>query len=106
MDADLVMKLLIDYWRAVRDTFHDAWGVAPSKSRLMHGAGIKAMGTLMDAMVPRHDPRDLSGLGTTYTPDLKRSAILAQRYRLHCDIAESLTPLWPRIEALAAEMPS
>ncbi|MCB1469284.1 MAG: carbohydrate kinase [Rhizobiaceae bacterium] len=72
-----------------------AWGAA-----LCAGSGVGLYET------PRHDPRDLSGLGTTYTPDLKRSAILAQRYRLHCDIAESLTPLWPRIEALAAEMPS
>jgi len=58
VDADVVTKLLVDYWRAVRDTFPDAWGLSPFKSRLMHGAGIKAMGTLMDAMVPRHDPRD------------------------------------------------
>lgn len=77
VDADLVMKLLIDYWRAVRDTFHDAWGVAPSKSRLMHGAGIKAMGTLMDAMVPRHDPRD-GDLESAFRGDLGRIAGLCR----------------------------
>ncbi len=69
VDADVVMKLLVDYWRAVRDTFPDAWGLAPSKSRLMHGAGIKAMGTLMDAMVPRHNPRD-PGLEAAFRQDL------------------------------------
>lgn len=58
VDADVVMKLLMAYWRAVQNTFPDAWGLPPTRSRLMHGAGIKAMGTLMDAMVPRHDPRD------------------------------------------------
>ena len=63
-DSDMVMRLLIAYWGAVKATFPDAWGLPTTKSRLMHGAGIKAMGTLMDAIVPRHDPmqEDLQGV--------------------------------------------
>ena len=49
IDTENVMRLLNAYWRAVRDTFPDAWGLKPSRSRLMHGAGIKAIGCLMDA---------------------------------------------------------
>lgn len=62
-DSDTVMGLLIAYWGAVQDTFPEAWGIPTTKSRLMHGAGIKAMGTLMDAVVPRMDPgsADLRG---------------------------------------------
>jgi len=64
VDSEMVIKLLLDYWRAVHRTFPEAWGLSPVKSRLMHGTGIRAMGTLMDAMVPRHDPRsdELEGL--------------------------------------------
>lgn len=50
------MHILLAYWGAVKTVFPDAWGLPPTKSRLMHGAGIKAMGSLMDAIVPRHDP--------------------------------------------------
>ncbi len=51
-DFDAVWHILTSYWTAVRDTFPDAWGKPPSKSRLMHGAGIQAMGKLMDRVMP------------------------------------------------------
>ncbi len=41
------------FWAAVRDTFPEAWGLPPGKSRLMHSAGIEAMGTLMDRIMAR-----------------------------------------------------
>ena len=41
------------YWTAVRETFPDAWGLPPTESRLMHSAGIQAMGVLMDRLVQR-----------------------------------------------------
>ncbi|TMQ95296.1 DGQHR domain-containing protein [Actinomadura soli] len=47
-DFDGIVQALTIYWSAVRDTFPDAWGKPPEKSRLMHGAGIRAMGRLMD----------------------------------------------------------
>lgn len=46
-----VRTLLITYWNAVRDTFPEAWGLRPEKSRLMHGVGIRAMGRLMDKVM-------------------------------------------------------
>lgn len=52
-DTTGMYNTLILFWGAVRDVFPDAWGKPPSKSRLMHGAGIKAMGTLMDRIMPR-----------------------------------------------------
>jgi DGQHR domain-containing protein len=50
--------LLIAYWQAVRETFPEAWGKSPAKSRLMHGAGIRAMGRLMDRIMGWHRPAD------------------------------------------------
>ena len=47
---DTMLAILNAYWGAVRQTFPDAWGLSPRKSRLMHGAGILALGMLMDAI--------------------------------------------------------
>lgn len=46
-----VLALVFTYWRAVRETFPEAWGLRPEKSRLMHGVGIRAMGRLMDRIM-------------------------------------------------------
>jgi DGQHR domain-containing protein len=48
---------LVLYWSAVRDTFPHAWGKPPGQSRLMHGAGIRAMGRLMDRIMAAIDAR-------------------------------------------------
>ena len=47
---------LLLYWTAVRDTFPEAWGKPPAQSRLMHGAGIRAMGRLMDRVMAATNP--------------------------------------------------
>ena len=54
-DTQAMYKTLLAYWSAVRDTFQDAWGRSPTTSRLMHSAGIKAMGALMDQIMLRAD---------------------------------------------------
>lgn len=51
-DFDSITHLLVTYWSAVRKTFPDAWAKPPEKSRLMHGAGLRAMGRLMDKIMP------------------------------------------------------
>ncbi len=55
-DTAGIRHLLITYWTAVRDTFPKAWGLPPTESRLMHGAGIRAMGRLMDRVMVIIDP--------------------------------------------------
>lgn len=50
-DFSAVLGILSAYWSAVRDVFPDAWGKPPTQSRLMHGAGIRAMGRLMDKVM-------------------------------------------------------
>jgi DGQHR domain-containing protein len=52
-DTDGMYRTLVDYWCAVRQVFQDAWGLPPTDSRLMHSAGIRAMGVLMDRVVTR-----------------------------------------------------
>jgi DGQHR domain-containing protein len=52
-DTDAMYRLLVSYWAAVRDTFSEAWGKKPQESRLMHSAGIRAVGGLMDSIILR-----------------------------------------------------
>lgn len=47
-DSQAMYQILVNYWGAVKAVFPDAWGLDARKSRLMHSAGIQAMGTLMD----------------------------------------------------------
>ena len=51
-DFEGICRVLLCFWSAVQNIFPDAWGKPPSKSRLMHGAGIRAMGRLMDRVMP------------------------------------------------------
>lgn len=56
-DFDGIWKILVAYWTAVKSTFPEAWGKSPAKSRLMHGAGLRAMGRLMDRIMSSVDPQ-------------------------------------------------
>lgn len=53
-DVDAMLNLLKHYWHAVSQVFSNAWGLPPKRSRLMHGAGIVALGFLMDAIADHH----------------------------------------------------
>lgn len=55
-DLEAVWQILVLYWSAVRDTFPEAWGLPPTQSRLMHGAGVAAMGRLMDKIMATVNP--------------------------------------------------
>lgn len=55
-DSTRIWQTVVTYWTAVRDTFPEAWGKPPTKSRLMHSAGIRAMGRLMDRVMSMVDP--------------------------------------------------
>jgi L-xylulokinase len=69
-----------------------AWGAA-----LCAGSGV---GIYAD---PQSDPRDVTRIAKTCLPDAARSADYEHRYRVFREIAEAMTPLWPKIAALASE---
>lgn len=52
-DIDGMYRTMFLFWQTVKDEFPDAWGKPPTKSRLMHSAGIQAMGVLMDRIMTR-----------------------------------------------------
>jgi len=55
-DVAGMYRILTTYWSAVKAVFPDAWGKNPKQSRLMHSAGLMAMGLLMDAIYARLSP--------------------------------------------------
>ncbi|WP_309246860.1 DGQHR domain-containing protein DpdB [Ramlibacter montanisoli] len=57
-DLERMYKLLVNFWAAVKSTFPDAWGLDPRQSRLMHSAGVMAMGVLMDRIYARTSPHE------------------------------------------------
>lgn len=93
-DPDAMYRTLVMYWSAVRDTFPEAWGKSPSESRLMHSAGIKAMGSLMDQIMLRAD--------STSHPDIEIHTSLA-RISPHCrwteGVWEGLNWRWNEIQS-------
>ncbi len=50
-DTETILKILFCYWGTVKELFPKAWGLPPTKSRLMHGVGIRSMGRLMDKVM-------------------------------------------------------
>jgi len=67
-----------------------AWGAALCAGS---GAGIYAS--------PQSDPRNVGSIEKTCEPDAARSADYEKRYRVFREIAEAMTPLWPKIAGLA-----
>lgn len=56
VDTATIRTILVTYWTAVRETFSDAWGLPATRSRLMHGVGIRSMGRLMDRVMVNINP--------------------------------------------------
>lgn len=52
-DVEAMYRVLCTFWSAAKAVFPEAWGKDPRQSRLMHSAGIEAMGVLMDRIFAR-----------------------------------------------------
>lgn len=52
-DIESMYKTICLFWGAVKEVFPEAWGRDVRSSRLMHSAGILAMGVLMDRIMPK-----------------------------------------------------
>jgi DGQHR domain-containing protein len=59
-DVSQMYKTMVFFWSVVKEVFPDAWGKPPVESRLMHSAGLEAMGYLMDRIMSRaYGQRDM-----------------------------------------------
>lgn len=52
-DVEKIVQSLNNFWTAVSEVFPEDWKLPPKKSRLLHGAGITALGSLMDEIDSR-----------------------------------------------------
>ncbi|WP_404385241.1 DGQHR domain-containing protein [Knoellia locipacati] len=66
-DVDQMVLHLNYFWTVVQLTFPDAWEIPPTKSRLTHGAGIQAVGYVMDALTDGVPTAELGGLSLEST---------------------------------------
>lgn len=71
-DVDTAFEVLCLFWSAVRDVFPLAWDMRPDRSRLTHGAGIRALCAVADAIVDDYPCRD--GLAGDIAAGLRRIA--------------------------------
>ena len=60
-DVEAMLRVLKAFWQAAAKIFKEAWELPPTRSRLVHGAGIVSMGFLMDAIADRYyDAQELT----------------------------------------------
>lgn len=69
--TEAMLELLFDFWAAVAEVWSDEWGLPPRKSRLSHGAGIAALGYVMDAIVDRRAEAEMMPDLDAFIADLR-----------------------------------
>lgn len=69
-DLDAIVAHLDGFWSVVAEVWPTACGLPPRKSRLTHGAGIQALGFVMDALTDntRPEPRQVFAQLNALTP--------------------------------------
>lgn len=97
-DVEAMCTILVTYWSAVRDVFPEAWAKDPRQSRLMHSAGILAMGVLMDRIYAR-----LSGANESYAAVRKEVEKVAPFCRWTSGVWESIGLRWNDIESTSQD---
>jgi DGQHR domain-containing protein len=71
-DTDAIIELVTNFFSAVATVWPDAWDAPPRKSRLVHGAGIIALGFLMDTICDMAvDPGTIPST-SQFTQELRR----------------------------------
>jgi DGQHR domain-containing protein len=58
-DLERMLGVVKNFWSATAETFKEAWDLPPTRSRLVHGAGIVSMGFVMDAIADRYHDEDV-----------------------------------------------
>jgi DGQHR domain-containing protein len=72
-DIDGIYTVLLAYWRGVKTVFPEAWGLPSTRSRLMHGVGLRSMARLMDRVMLMTD-LDAAGFDDHVVRELNKIA--------------------------------
>jgi DGQHR domain-containing protein len=96
-DTQAMLRLLKDYWSTVALVFRDAWELPPTRSRLVHGAGIVSMGFVMDAIADRHhDSPSISP--AQFADDLKGMSRFCRWTSGYWDFGGNVNRKWNEIQ--------
>lgn len=93
--VDACQTLLSNYFTAVRQVFPDAWeGQKPTTSRLIHGAGVVAMGYVMDEIYARAHSSSVDTFVAGLQPLVGKTAWTAGKWTF----ADGEQVPWNRVE--------
>ncbi len=92
--ADFGFELVSNYFQAVKDVFPDAWHKhTPRTSRLVHGAGIVAMGYVMETIYSRSGTPSYRSFVKALEPLRKHVAWTSGKWRFPGEVVK-----WDQIE--------
>jgi DGQHR domain-containing protein len=91
------LTIMKNFWKAVHLVFPKCWNLPPRKSRLMHGAGIVAMGFLMDTIADRHRHNDELSI-SVFQNDLKPLAEICRWTEGYWDFGPGTQMKWNEVQ--------
>jgi DGQHR domain-containing protein len=96
-DVEGMLRVLKAFWSAVAAAFPEAWDKKPKESRLLHGAGVVALGFVMDAIADR--ARD-SGLPTEeqFRADLEALKPVCRWTEGHWEFGPGVLRKWNEVQ--------
>jgi len=97
-----MLETLKRYWGAVAYIWDEAWKLPSRKSRLVHGAGILALGLLMDAIADRH--AGLSPELVDYHPDLQVMTDACHWTSGNWELAPGVNRKWNEIQNIPKDI--
>jgi DNA sulfur modification protein DndB len=59
-DLEMMTSVISSFFKSIQEVFPEDWELPPSKSRLTHGAGIAAIGNLMDEILLQDESSGLN----------------------------------------------
>lgn len=92
-DPEKVARILRESFIAVRDTWPDAWGKKPGESKLMHGAGLRSLASVVFEILDRLESQGFDLSNADAWAELRRQLkLLSERI------------VWTQEEAAAAPL--
>jgi DGQHR domain-containing protein len=96
-DVETMLRVVKQFWSAASDIFRPAWGLPPRKSRLTHGAGIIALGFVMDAIGDRFRGGELPTV-KDFADNLAPLAAVCRWTEGYWDFGMGVTRKWNEVQ--------
>jgi DGQHR domain-containing protein len=97
LDYEPMLGVLFSFWAAVKEVFHEEWGLPPKRCRLLHGAGVVCLGFLMDAIADRYRAKGFA-TKAQFAKDLGAVAPMCRWSEGHWDFGPGQQRKWNEIQ--------